>query len=235
MLSETGLVLVVLLSIGGFIALVAVITYMCRRHRSKSVRLDSTVLRRLVGPDDGGSQRSRGAESDDVAMSRRSSQRSMVSHTYEDEFGAGTRAIETHATLIIPNGLRLLKTCKALIHRLMATVIDFTSSASGKGLVVGSRDDIVACANTVSEAVDALTKSMYPPIDDTVILTNATELVNATEELVLVSKYNCKLDNLDWLDKATKDVLHDFKRVVDSVQKYRALHSSRRVEHVTDA
>lgn len=53
---------------------------------------------------------------------------------------------------------------------------------------MGSREEIVSCANMVSEAVDALTKSMYPPIDDTDILTNATELVNAAEELVLVSK-----------------------------------------------
>lgn len=73
-------------------------------------------------------------------------------------------------------------------------MIDFTSSESGKGLVVGSRDEIVSCAKMVSESVDALTKSMYPPIDDADILTNATELVNAAEELVLVSKYvNCSL------------------------------------------
>lgn len=230
MLSETGLVLIVVLTIGGCLTLAAVVLYMCRRHRSKSVRLDSSILRRLVGADAGGSQRSR-AESDDASLSRQSSVRSSV---YEDDFGAGTRAVETHATLIIPNGLRMLKTCKALSHKLMATVINFTSSASDKGLVVGSRDDIVACANTVSEAVDALTESMYPPVDDTIILTNATELVNATEELVLVSKHNCKLDQLDWLDRATKDVLHDFKVVVDSVQKYRALHSRRHSDDMTE-
>eukprot|EP00038_Savillea_parva_P002390 m.113915 g.113915 ORF g.113915 m.113915 type:complete len:259 (+) comp10821_c0_seq1:267-1043(+) len=258
MLTEGGLVAVVLLVTMLAVAIAAICTFMCRRHRSKSVRLDTTVFKRLVpaskrdstpggGQDyvDGAEWMDNVHENDDEpvpelprASSRSSSQRSSTASSpksvaqFAEEIG--TRSVETHATLIIPNGLRLLKTCKALITRLTATVIDFTSSESGKGLVVGSRDEIVSCAKMVSESVDALTKSMYPPIDDADILTNATELVNAAEELVLVSKFNCKQDKLDWLDKATKDVLHDFKVLVDSVQKYRNLHKNV-AEFISDA
>lgn len=48
------------------------------------------------------------------------------------------------------------------------------------------------------------------------------------------SRFNCKQDKLDWLDKSTKDVLHDFKVLVDSVQKYRNLHKNA-AEFITDA
>mmetsp|Transcript_550 Transcript_550/g.1613 ORF Transcript_550/g.1613 Transcript_550/m.1613 type:complete len:266 (+) Transcript_550:368-1165(+) len=265
MLSEAGLVAVILLCAALAASIVGIVLYMCRKHRSKSIQLDSTVFRRLVSASNdtasvgGDSLRGapwRGGQSPEdgnwapaAAASRTSSVRSVVSQTSQTSQMSqmstqslqqfveelGTRSVETHATLIIPNGLRLLKTCKALIHRLTATVIDFTSSASGRGLVVGSREEIVACATKMSESVDALTKSMYPPIDDADILTNATELVNAAEELTLVSKFNCKQDKLDWLDKVTKDVLHDFKVLVDSVQKYRNLHKNAAENFISDA
>ena len=49
-------------------------------------------------------------------------------------------------------------------------------------------------------------------------------------------RFNCKQDKLDWLDKATKDVLHDFKVLVDSVQKYRNLHKKGYgADYVTEA
>eukprot|EP00035_Acanthoeca_spectabilis_P034766 m.30894 g.30894 ORF g.30894 m.30894 type:complete len:268 (-) comp6856_c0_seq1:131-934(-) len=267
MLTEAGLVAIIVLVVLLAIAITAICAFMCRRHRNKSVRLESAVFKRLVPRNNPHEENARGGNQNDFegAAAWRPLEREHSTHsTHSQEHGfskpgsrtsslrsvtsvnsqrslanlaeeIGSRSVETHATLIIPNGLRLLKTCKALVHKLTATVIDFTSSASNKGLVVGSREEIVSCANMVSEAVDALTKSMYPPIDDTDILTNATELVNAAEELVLVSKFNCKQDKLDWLDKSTRDVLHDFKVLVDSVQKYRNLHKTAVVEFVSDA
>lgn len=103
--------------------------------------------------------------------------------------------------------------------------------------MVGARYEIVAFAQQVGDAVDRLTKAMYPPLNDAAILNSATALVSASEELVKIAKTNQKGGKLGWLDSSITEVLHNYKTLVLSIQKYRDLHdqSSDDEDYLTDA
>lgn len=136
------------------------------------------------------------------------------------------RALETHASYIIPDSLQLLKQCKGVTHKLMAMVIEGTSKDRSKILVLNNLEEIIACAKTVSPAVDRVTQTMYPPVDEQNMLLAATDLVTAVEDLAQVTQFNSVKGTMTWLDTAVAGVLHDFKVLVASIQRFRKLAKS---------
>jgi len=224
-MSQTGLILLGLL-IGAFILAVAgIVIYMCRKNRHTSTNLTRWDKLIMYPENDKKRDEDNSVEEkpdriptlfDKAAMKNSLGTRPSNKDRPEIE----TNDMESHASFIIPDALQLLRTCKSLTHRLMATVIDGTSKDRSRNIVLGNLDEIIASAKLVSPAVDVLTKAMYPPIDEQTILTTATDLVTAVEDLVQTTKDNTR-GKMSWLDTMVAGLLHDFKTLVDSVQKYR--------------
>lgn len=184
-----------------FVGSVALLYFMCKKHHRGlfSMRFAFRTL-----PDD-----PYGESTDAIQEEMTGDQESAMEH-------------ETHVTFLIPYGLQMLKSCKTLTHRLMATAIDGTSKDQSN-LISGSLDDIIAAAKEVNPRVDDLTKTMYPPIEDETIRFRATSLMTAVNHLVAVFTENCVHHRLHWLDGLTSDVFHDYQALTRNIDRCREM------------
>jgi len=199
---------------GFLVVVVGIVIYMCRKHRKQTASFAALgVELKSIEENNGRLEGDGESELDPTQWTGGGKRRARPN-------AAGESAAQTRATYIIPQGLKLLKTCKSLAHRLLACAIDGTSHDDSRSLVVGSIDRIVEASKTLSPRVDDLTKCMYPPINADRIKVAATELVAAMENLALLTKRNCDTSKLRWLESATDEVCQNYEDLNSCVERY---------------
>ncbi len=57
--------------------------------------------------------------------------------------------------------------------------------------------------------VDALTKALYPPVDDRTVLATATDLMDAMQSIILAVTLNCHPSRLTWVVALVEQVHTD--------------------------
>lgn len=204
-MANAKLIVPLVLCLVGFIIAVALILYsMFKKHRSQEATLSPPLF-----PTQG---------------RRKERYSNLADNDFESKKGEAAPAIgdtdvNTRAQFVIPHGLQLLRKCKELTHRLLACAIDGTSKEH-ECLVVGSIESIIEASREVNPKVDDLTKCMYPPIKTEEMRSAASSLLTAIEHLVMVTRRNCNIDKLAWLDEATTDVVGNFEELSDAVERF---------------
>ncbi|GFN80593.1 transmembrane protein 98-like [Plakobranchus ocellatus] len=186
----------------GFIILIvfAVKKWGCKKsdliseQHSKDTRSDAHLI--VEGPGRNGiHEMGMGVELDDVEILNPRLEELLNNEQWVDE-----------ASELVPHCLFILNTCRDLA----VNSVNLVNEAMEKGRSRPTQNtlkQIELATKRINPQVDAVVDSINPPLDPKLLEARFTALVLSVSQLVMITKYACRLSgSLDWIDKQLEEV-----------------------------